>query len=227
MTIADERRPEIEPLGSREIEALDAIAAAWNAVAAVVRDGGDPNNVRNDCAELATHIHALQSAVLSNAAARDAARQVPATRGNALHLRPSVLAHPGGPTPRPLPAGSRTRRRLCLQEAAAGGTDVRLNLPAEGQGVRFWVDCDLGEHEMTGVFRNGRFEKDGGGWSKTPVRWEPLEQQTVTESAWTVKGHLPRKGHPRGTVRVIDSRTGDGWETDVQPDGSFSLVLPG
>lgn len=51
-----------------EHEAVEKLGAAWDAVVAVIRDGGNADTF--DAHELVPHLHALQNAVLANAAAR-------------------------------------------------------------------------------------------------------------------------------------------------------------
>ena len=55
-------------LTEAEHAAVDALGHAWGLVVAVINEGGNPETF--DTHELVGHVHALQNAVLANAAAR-------------------------------------------------------------------------------------------------------------------------------------------------------------
>ena len=55
-------------LTADEHDAVEALGAAWDAVVKVINAGGNPDTY--DSHELVGHVHALQNAVLANAAAR-------------------------------------------------------------------------------------------------------------------------------------------------------------
>jgi hypothetical protein len=59
----------VEPgLTEAERAAVDMLGEAWDAVVKVIAAGGNPETY--DAHELVGHVHALQNAVLANAAAR-------------------------------------------------------------------------------------------------------------------------------------------------------------
>lgn len=59
---------EVAFLTEAEHAAVEALGDAWGLVVAVINDGGNPETF--DAHELVPHLHALQNAVLANAAAR-------------------------------------------------------------------------------------------------------------------------------------------------------------